>query len=85
MIRWLAILLLLAAPHLVWGAPPDAPTVVMGIVAALDQTQGTLVLAHGDGTRSHLSAAPRLLRDIQVGDPVHGVVEGTTVRTLEPL
>ncbi len=85
MIRWLVILLLLAAPHLVWGQTPDAPSVVMGIVAAVDQTEGTLVLQHGDGTRSHLNASPGLLRGIQIGDPVQGAVEGTTVRTLEPL
>ncbi len=74
-------------PHtlLAYETPPNAPIVLLGIVLAVDPTQGTLVLGHGDGTRSSLNTDPALLRKIQVGDPVKVVAEGSTARTLEPL
>ncbi len=63
----------------------DIPTVLLGIVVAVDRTHGDLVVGHGDGTRSDLNADPVLLRKIQIGDPVKVVVEGSTVRTVEEL
>jgi hypothetical protein len=65
--------------------PPKAPIVLLGIVVAVDQTEGSLVLGHGDGTRSTFNTDPWLLRKVQIGDPVKVVAEGSTVRTLEPL
>lgn len=61
------------------------PVVLLGIVVALDPIEGALVLGHGDGTQSDLTADPGLLRKIRIGDPVKAVVEGSTVRTVEPL
>ncbi len=81
----LALLLLLAALGLASSPAAETPMVLMGIVVAVDQNQGALSLEHGDGTRSHLTADPKFLRDIHIGDPVQAVVEGTSVRTLEHL
>ncbi len=61
------------------------PVVLLGIVEALDPIKGALVLGHGDGTQSYLTADPGLLQKIQVGDPVNVVVDGSIVRTVEPL
>ena len=61
------------------------PVVLLGIVVALDQKQGTLVLGHGDGTQSGLTAAPNLLHKIRIGDPVSVVVQGSRVDIVEPL
>ncbi len=79
------LLLLLAALGLASSAAAQTPTVVMGIVVAVDLNQGALSLAHGDGTRSNLTADPKYLRNVHIGDPVQAVVEGTSVRTLEHL
>jgi hypothetical protein len=59
--------------------------VFFGILVAVDRDSGALTMEHGDGTRSHLHAAPVLLRGLEVGDPVQAVVEGRVVRTLSPL
>ncbi len=74
MIRRPVLLLLLAGAGL-----------LVGIVVVVDPARGTLTLKHADETRSHLNAHPDVLRDVRIGDPVQAVVEGTTVRMLEPL
>ena len=61
------------------------PTVQLGIVVALDPKDGTLVLWHGDGTHSDLSAPPRILKKVRIGDPVSAVVDGSFVRNVERL
>ncbi len=61
------------------------PVVVLGIVVALDPKQGALVLWHGDGTQSDLTAPPRLLKKVRIGDPVSAVVDGAIVRNVERL
>jgi hypothetical protein len=61
------------------------PVVVLGIVAALDPKQGALVLWHGDGTHSDLTAPPKLLEKVRIGDPVSAVVDGSIVRNVERL
>ena len=72
--------------HVIVPADFDTPpTVMLGIVVALQQDTGVLVLRHGDGSRSQLHAPARLLDNVKVGDPVQAVVEGTTVQTLGPL
>jgi len=81
--RALGVLMLVATLGL--ASAGEVPTVLMGIVVAVEQENGSLTLEHGDGTRSHLTAGPHLLQGIRIGDPVQAVVEGTRVRTLGPL
>ncbi len=63
----------------------SVPVVVLGIVAALDPKEGALVLWHGDGTQSDLTAPPKLLKKVRIGDPVSAVVDGSIVRNVERL
>ncbi len=74
-----------AQAYLLQAKATTVPVVLLGIVEVLDPIKGALVLGHGDGTRSYLTAAPGLLQKIQVGDPVNVVVDGSIVRTVEPL
>lgn len=68
-----------------YDGAPSPPVVLLGIVMAVDEREGSLVLGHGDGSRSTLNTDRGLLRNIQVGDLVKVAAEGSTVRTLEPL
>lgn len=61
------------------------PVVVLGIVVGLDSREGALVLWHGDGTQSDLTASPKLLKKVRIGDPVSAVVDGSIVRNVERL
>jgi hypothetical protein len=61
------------------------PVVELGIVVALDPSERILVLWHGDGTQSNLTAAPELLKKVRIGDPVSAVVDGSIVRNVERL
>ncbi len=61
------------------------PVVLLGIVVALDPKEGALVLWHGDGTQSDLTAPPKLLKKVRIGDPVTAVVDGSIVRNVQRL
>ncbi len=57
----------------------------LGVVVALDQDNGRLTLAYGDGTCAHLHAEPSRLGHLRMGGPVQVIVEGTMVLTLRCL
>ncbi len=57
----------------------------VGIVASVDRDAGEIVLVHRGGTRSRLTATPKLLNDVRPWAVVLVVTEGSHVRVLRSL
>ena len=57
----------------------------LGLVASVDEQNGTFTLRHRDGRCSDLNADASLLGDLRIGAPVLVLVEGAIVRSLRRL